>query len=139
MVEYQIKEIPNHTGYFCDTDGVIYSAVGKGCRNRQDKSKWMSVMKPVKYRYTSSGRYARVYLRCDDTGKRKDFYVHRIVASLFCENDNPAVKTQVDHKNNITSDNSAENLWWVSPEDNRRYAEEYGFRGRNELGQFCHK
>ena len=79
-----------------------------------------------------------MYLRCDDTGKRKDFYVHRIVAELFCKNDDPKHKTQVDHKNNYRFDNSAENLWWVTPKDNWNCASTEGFRGRDEKGRFCH-
>ena len=136
-MEYQIKPIPNHTGYFCDTDGVIYSAISKGCRDRFDKSKW-TTMKPVKYRLGHNG-YARVYLRCDDDNARKDFYVHRIVASIFCPNDDPVNKTQVDHKNNYAFDNSADNLWWVTPEENRKFADFEGARTRDELGRFAHK
>ena len=133
----KIKPIPNHTGYFCDSDGKIYSAISKGCRDRFDKSKWKE-LEEVKYRYTKTG-YARVYLRCDDTNERKDFYVHRIVASLFCKNDDPKNKTQVDHKNNCPFDNSADNLWWVTPQENRSFADSEGFRTRDKLGRFCHR
>lgn len=134
--KYEIKPIPNHTDYYCDTNGIVYSSINKGCRDRFNENK-RTELHEMKYRYTKQG-YARVYLRCDDTGKRKDFYVHRIVAELFCKNDDPENKKQVDHKNNYRFDNSAENLWWVTPKDNWNYASTEGFRGRDEKGRFCH-
>ena len=58
---------------------------------------------------------------------------NNIQAELKKEN-----KKQVDHKNNYRFDNSAENLWWVTPKDNWNYASTEGFRGRDEKGRFCH-
>lgn len=68
----------------------------------------------------------------------KIFTYIEIVAELFCKNDDPENKKQVDHKNNYRFDNSAENLWWVTPKDNWNYASTEGFRGRDEKGRFCH-
>lgn len=58
--------------------------------------------------------------------KGKDNYVHRIVAQLFVDNNDP-LATQVDHINGIRTDNRAVNLRWVRPEDNskNRHSKEY--------------
>jgi hypothetical protein len=48
--------------------------------------------------------------------------LHRLVACLFVENDNPLEKTEVNHINGIRTDNRAENLEWVSHADNIRHS-----------------
>jgi len=49
-------------------------------------------------------------------GKRKDFYVHILVAELYLE---PVVgKTQVNHKDKNKSNNVVENLEWVTQSEN---------------------
>ena len=55
--------------------------------------------------------------------KVKTISIHRLVAKAFCKNDNPEVKTQVNHKNANKQDNRAENLEWVTPEENKIHAE----------------
>lgn len=45
-----------------------------------------------------------------------------MVALAYIENDNPTVKTEVNHKNYIRDDNRAENLEWLSHADNVRYS-----------------
>ena len=59
-------------------------------------------------------------------GKKKNIYVHRIVADHFLRNDNPSLKTQVNHKNKIRSDNRMRNLEWVSPSENVLHAYKVG-------------
>ena len=61
--------------------------------------------------------YLRVGLTAN--GKRKKFSLNRIVAAAFCENDNPEVKTQVNHCSHTDkTDNFYRNLEWVSPKEN---------------------
>lgn len=48
-------------------------------------------------------------------GGVKHFKVHRLVAALFCENDDPENKTVVDHIDNDPFNNMARNLRWVTP------------------------
>ena len=49
-------------------------------------------------------------------GKRKQFYVHKLVAEAFIPN--PENKPEVDHINTIRDDNKVENLCWVTKKEN---------------------
>ena len=64
--------------------------------------------------------YTRVILSVDD--KPKDMYVHRLVATCFCEKPIEASKLVVNHKNGIKNDNRAENLEWCTYSANSRHA-----------------
>lgn len=52
--------------------------------------------------------------------KRKNFYVHRLVAEHFCEN--PDGYTYVNHKDYNTSNNRADNLEWCTQKQNVLYS-----------------
>ena len=51
------------------------------------------------------------------------------MAEAFCENPDPENATTVHHRNANTNDNRAENLTWMSFEDNMQ---EYSKRKRSE-------
>ena len=121
-----LKEIKNHTGYFADTDGNIYCNLGKGNR---DKNKRIDGLYKLKPRPIPKG-YQRVYLRDEETGKRKDYYVHRLIAETFIPN--PENKRCVNHINCNRSDNSVENLEWATSAENNSYTMEVGHIKRDE-------
>lgn len=54
-----------------------------------------------------------------DGAKRKDFAVHRLVAQAFIPN--PLNLPEVNHRNEVKSDNRAENLEWCSRKYNMNY------------------
>ena len=54
-------------------------------------------------------------------GQRTYFYLHRLVATAFIENDDPINKTEVNHKNEIRHDCRVENLEWCTREYNLNY------------------
>lgn len=54
-------------------------------------------------------------------GKRKHFYVSRLVAECFVPNDDPEHKNQVNHKNENPLDNRAINLEWCTSFYNNNY------------------
>ena len=63
--------------------------------------------------------YVRIYLN-------GDLYLkHRIIATHFLPNDQPLIKTDVDHINHDRTDYRLENLRWVSPKENNRNKSSY--------------
>lgn len=109
-----IRPIKNYDGYYIADTGKVYCNLGKGNRNK-DKRVEMYEVTP---RLTRSG-YARVYARNTETNKRKDLYIHRLVAEYFILN--PLNKKYVNHKNCIRSDNRVENLEWCTAKENTNY------------------
>ena len=61
-------------------------------------------------------------------GKQKMFYVHRLAAHMFIENDDPEHKTQVNHIDEDKENNSVENLEWCT----RKYNCNYGTRNKRK-------
>lgn len=60
------------------------------------------------------------------TLNRKKYYVHRIVALQWLQNDDIENKTVVDHRNRDRSDNRLENLRWCTASDNNRNISSHG-------------
>jgi hypothetical protein len=57
-------------------------------------------------------------------GKRKRYWLHRLVAIVFIPN--PQNRKEVNHKNGVKSDCRVANLEWVSRSQNIRHAYEQG-------------
>ena len=68
-------------------------------------------------------RYLRVQLY-DKNGYSRYYSVHRLVGDAFIKNNDK--KPIVDHKNNNTYDNRANNLQWVTYSDNAKYSYDRG-------------
>ena len=125
-----MKPIKDFDGYFISDDGKVYCNLGKGNR-RNDKTTELYELNP---RPTKNG-YMRIYCRQISTGKRKDLYVHRLVAKYFVPN--PDNKNVVNHKNCQRNDNRAENLEWCTTKENVGYAVSLGNLKRDEeTGRF---
>lgn len=93
-----LKPIPNYTLYMASDDGRVWSV-----RNKMF----------LKQRKRSDG-YMQVTL-CED-GKRRQEYVHRLVAAAFVAN--PDGMNVVNHMDENRSNNVASNLEWCSYEHN---------------------
>ena len=95
-----MKPIPGFDGYRITNDGQVYS------------QKRQRFMKP--YRNNRGYMVLRVGGKC--TG------VHRLVALAYVPN--PALLSEVNHKNGVKTDNRAENLEWCTRKANARHAVE---------------
>ena len=71
--------------------------------------------------YKQKTGYMGVGLR--NKSKQKKFFVHRLLALQFIENDDPDNNIHIDHINDIRDDNRLENLEWVSQAENNRRRE----------------
>ena len=109
-----------------DIDGYdgLYRVSDLG-RVRSRKSGEWKVRKSAK----NTNGYLIVTL-CKD-GKNKCFYVHRLVAQAFIENDDET-KTLINHKNEIKSDNRVSNLEYCTASYNLSYN---GLRDRRPYPQ----
>ena len=129
-----VRPVKGFTGYYVGTDGNVYTDIPKGAR-RDLMGGYMRVpLHPVASRPGANG-YMRVYMREDKTNHRKDQYVHRMVAEAFIPN--PDDKPCVNHKDTDRTNNSLENLEWVTHAENNEHTMKIGHVTRNEEnGQF---
>ena len=125
----KIKKIDNFEGYYISDAGVVFSDLGRGNRHNGKRTE----MYKIKPRLTKNG-YARVYMRNSITGKRKDEYIHRLVATYFIPN--PDKKKYVNHKNCKRDDNRVENLEWCTAKENTDYTMTKKHVKRNKKGQY---
>ena len=65
-------------------------------------------------------------------GKRKRFYMHRLVAAAFCDGEG-----EINHINGDKSDNRAANLAWCSHQENILHALGERLMGRDSYGRFA--
>jgi hypothetical protein len=93
------KKIENYNNYYIFENGKIYNSQRK------------SFLKPV---INLSGY---CYVTLSNKKIKKNYYIHVLVAKYFLLN-NDSLKTQVNHKNKIKTDNNVINLEWVTPSEN---------------------
>ena len=98
--KFNASDFPN---YSISEDGEIRNSKGKIIKGE-----------------ISNNGYRRVSLSNNDV-KHKKMSVHRLVAETFLINDDPANKTQVNHINEIKTDNRECNLQYITPKENINY------------------
>ena len=95
--------IPNYEDYEIFEDGTIIS-------NKHQRSRMLKV------RLSHDG-YGRVAL--SKNGKRKDFFIHRLVIECFGSDKR---KDTVNHKDGNKLNNHIDNLEWATKEENMQHA-----------------
>lgn len=106
------KEIDGYGGkYLIGNKGTVISTE---FRNNITSKERVMEMKP-----TDNGNgYKIVFLR--DRGKRKRYYVHRLVADAFLQKTKG--KDVINHKDMNRGNNAADNLEWCTQAENVRYS-----------------
>lgn len=117
MEEWKAIVIEKNGKLFDFTNKYEISNLGRVRNNKTGKL--------LKYNKVNGG-YLRIGLYKD--GKREFFLVHSLVALMFIPNDNPSIKTEINHINEIKTDNRVENLEWCD----RKYNVNYGTRTKRQ-------
>ena len=68
-------------------------------------------------------------------GKQKTFRVHRLVAFMFIENDDPFSKIQINHIDENKRNNNVENLEWCTNDYNNHYGTRTERAGNSMKGE----
>lgn len=116
------KDIDGYEGlYQVSNHGRIKSLERTYYSGNGHNTKKVCKEKILKPRKTRTG-YCRVAFKTN--GKNKDFYIHRLVAMHFL--DNPKQYPDINHKDEIKSNNHIDNIEWCS----RKYNCNYGTRNK---------
>ena len=105
LEKLEILSIPDFPGYYAGKDGYIYS-------DRRGEIKKLS----DRFRGGRSDRQGYLCVCLYKDKKPYNLSVHRLIAEIFLHKDDN--KNQVDHINNIITDNRLENLRWITQSDN---------------------
>ena len=101
-----------YDGYFVTEDGKVYN-------------KYRKLLSPV----DNGKRY--LLLNLNINGKRRGKCIHRIVAEAYIPN--PQGLPEVNHKDCDRTNNSVENLEWITHGDNIKYS--YAMSNRSASGE----
>lgn len=117
----QLSSIP---GYKIGSDGTVisFSSNWRGHGERE--------IVPILNKYG----YLKVRLVID--GKRKGYYVHKLVAEAFLPS-RPLQNCQLRHLNGIRTDNRVENLTWGTAKENAADRELHGNTARGSRNGFA--
>jgi len=108
------KTIEQHPAYLVSNLGRVASAIGK---------------KILKHSITGDG-YPCISL--SHKGKTWTRTVHRLVAKAFIEN--PDDKAEVNHRDGVKTNNSVDNLEWLTHDENMEHATRSGLIACGENG-----
>jgi len=115
LMHEEIKDIIGYEGRYQVTSlGRIIALPNRSNRSTRDLK--------ADYTKSKSRLYARVSLCIN--GKVTRIGVHRLVCQAF--HVNPDNKTQVNHINNDTLNNIADNLEWCTPKENMKHSSDQG-------------
>ena len=99
------KQLTFNSNYYISNKGFVISLI-----------RGFSLLKP---RYNKQG-YVRYCIRNKETGKRKDYKAHRLVAEYFIEKEEG--KDEVNHIDGNKTNNHVENLEWCNRQENVQHS-----------------
>ena len=114
------KDVPSFIGILQVSNFGRIKRLAK-YRNTKSNSKAYMPDKILKQSISTYGYY-KVCISIDNN--RHDLLAHRLIAEAFIPN--PDVKHQINHINGIKTDNSIDNLEWVSCKENIKHAHATG-------------
>ena len=125
------RDIAGYEGLYQVSNCGRVKSLGRYIRAKAGSSKWQEekLLRPQ----TNGKGYLKVGLYKD--GQQKMFFVHRLVATAFLENPMPLFWTDINHKDEVKTNNTASNLEWCD----RKYNCNYGTRTERtskRVGQF---
>ena len=130
------KVIPEFPFYKINQDGQVFSRF----RGRGNAVTLSDDWKPIKAVLDKGIGYYLVTL-VDGQGKRKNQFIHRLLAQAFLLN--PENKAHVNHIDANKQNNSLDNLEWATPKENASHAMRLGLyepamaKTRKKVLQFC--
>jgi len=130
-VKAVFKPVCGYEGIYSVTDdGRVYSHARIDARGNRRNGKWLKAI-------PDGDGYLRVHLCVNAVRIKKG--IHRLVASAFLKN--PSSLPAINHKDNDKTNNSVDNLEWVTMEDNSRKAYNDGLytQPRGTDGRFYKK
>ena len=92
----------------------------KSCERTIIRSNGREIKFPDKIMKPSTNHKGYLIIDLRKNGKRSGGFVHRLVGKAFI--DNPLNKEQINHKNGNKKDNRAQNLEWVTNQENMAHA-----------------
>lgn len=128
-----VKPIKGFTGYYVSRQGKVVCDLGKGMRRDIIKEYKPVPFYEIKPRPTKNG-YMRVCMRNDESNKRQDKYVHRLVAEAFIPN--PDNKKYVNHRDCNRGRNCLSNLEWATAKENTDQTAKLNHIKRDESGRY---
>lgn len=105
------KDIPGYEGLYQVSN---LGRVKRFARNTREGYRTMKIRERYLIPHLNSNGYYRLSISVNK--KSKKVYLHQLVAKSFIEN--PDNKPNVNHKNNIHTDNRVCNLEWVTQSEN---------------------
>lgn len=131
MIEEIWKDIKNYEGYYQISNLGNVRSVDRMVKGRYDNYyiKQGQLIVPC---YNKRVNIYEVHLKKD--GQRKCCKIHRLVAEAFIPNDDPMIKTTVNHKDGNRANNCVDNLEWCSYSENEKHAYSVLNRTINSVG-----